>query len=204
MMAVCFAPRPCTMETKKTDPGHPITRTEARQKAPAAMDKEMPEYPMDANELKYPGEGSPFNSKLPGKHAAGASSGAMVPEEVASSSVKPSLTTSDVNGMYEVLTSCATACERCAEACRAMEDRRTDACAALSRACADLCVLLHTYIAAAHHAEIAILSKQVAVVCARACETCAMECSKHPDMRACVECEAACRHCAVQCRNYAA
>ena len=40
-------------------------------------------------------------------------------------------------------------------------------------------------------------------VCARVCEACGDECSKHKHMEHCLECAEACLHCAAECRKMA-
>ena len=172
------------------------------------MYKEMPEYPLDPNELVYPGEGSPFNSQVPRYGSTPDQQGKGNPPHPAAPLMetprsKLYMTTVEITSVLDSLTGCVTACEHCAAHCRDRGEHRTASCLTTSKACADICILMHTYIASSHHAEIALLSKQLSEVCARVCETCALECGKHPDMQACITCEAACRECAAQCRRYA-
>lgn len=185
----------------------------APNKAPAAVpevvDKEMPEFPMEKKELVYPGEGAPFpviDGRLGptgGPHHPGAPAHpASPPTEVPRNKIH--LMPIASKALLEALTDCATACERCiAGSAQANEPHRFSGCITIGRACADICILLHSYVVESHHPELAALSKDLALTCGRVCETCAMECGKHPNMPQFATCELACRKCAAECRNYA-
>ncbi|MBS1570467.1 MAG: hypothetical protein JST45_13650 [Bacteroidetes bacterium] len=177
--------------------------------APWITDKEMPPYGMGRAELVYPGEGSPFtsisaeNGPTGGPHQPGTPPHpAAPPTEVPQNKVHPGAAATVA--LLQSLTACATACERCIEGCRSMnEQHRYADCNAAARACADICILLHSYISAADRTCITLIALDLAPVCARVCETCALECSKHPGMETCTTCEQACRACATDCRTFA-
>lgn len=176
----------------------------ATPRAPQATEKEMPEYTMEARELVYPGEGSPFRATDP--------KGATVERPVSHPAHPPTEqpqhrahgNATMAVGLLKSLTECATACERCHEECRAMPSMQNCAEAAVtSQACADICILLHGYVSGMHQDGLMDMALDLAPVCARVCEACALACSKLPEMAACVTCERACRNCAQQCRSFA-
>jgi hypothetical protein len=176
----------------------------APENAPDAMDKSMPEYPMDPNELVYPGEQEPFASKAgPGEGQGGRlRHPAVPPTEVPRD--KLHLEPTAVKALMEECLRCVTACERCADTKSYGPDHgKYHKCITLSRACADICLLLHGYLGHSHISEMAHMAVDLAPVCARACEACALTCGQHPDMEVCVKCANACRACAEQCRRSA-
>lgn len=175
----------------------------------SVTEKQLPPYGMDIHELVYPGEGSPFpitspeNSRLGGAHHAGTPAHPAAPQtEVPMKKIQPGAATTAA--LLKALTVCATACERCIAACQSMKEphRFTD-CIATGKACADVCILLHSLASTLGRSSIAFMAMDLAPVCARACETCALECSKHPSMEACITCEQACRASAGACRKFA-
>ena len=176
----------------------------APEHAPDAMDKPIPEYPFDPNELIYPGEGAPFSSKAasPGGERSRVSHSARPQTEVPRD--KLHLDPADVKTLMEECLRCSTACERCAEmkSYGADLDRYRKS-ISLSRACSDICTLLHSYLGHAHISEVAHMAVDLAPVCARVCEACALTCGQHPDMEVCTNCESACRACAEECRRFA-
>lgn len=177
--------------------------------APDTTEKPMPEFNLEKKELVYPGDGAPFPvadgrlGRTGGPHHPGTPAHpASPPTEVPRN--KLHLMPIESKVLLEALTRCATACERCiAGSKQANEPHRFSSSIALGRASVDICILLHSYLVESHHPEIAALSKDLALTCARVCETCAMECGKHPNMQDCVACELACRNCAEECRSYA-
>lgn len=177
--------------------------------APDVMSKKMPEFTMNKGELVYPGEGGAFtamdarNTPAGGPHHPGVPAKQEVPPTEQPQN-KFHLMPTGAKELIEVLTKCATACERSASTCQHGKDTvGTATCMSTSRACADMCNLLISYLKEADRSEIAMMAKDLAPVCARTCEACALECSKHSDMDLCAECEQACRTAAAQCRIFA-
>lgn len=173
-------------------------------KAPQATEKEMPEYPMEPKELVYPGEGSPFRATDPKgtQPERPVSHPAYPPTEQPQRKMPGSATMAA--GLLKTLTDCITACERCNAEGRTMLHAHNSAeTMATSQACADICVLLHSYVSGMHQDGLFGMALDLAPVCARVCEACALACSKLPEMAACVTCEQACRDCAQQCRSFA-
>lgn len=178
--------------------------TKAGRKAPQATEKEMPEYSMEPRELVYPGEGSPFRATDPrgGHPNRPVSHPAYPPTEQPQRKVLASATLA--TGLLKALADCITACERCGEECRTMPASQNGMdTIATSKACADICVLLHSYVSGMHQDGLLDMAMDLAPVCARVCDTCALACSKHPDMAACAVCMETCRSCAGQCRSFA-
>ena len=181
----------------------------APAEAPDAMSKSMPEYPMDANELVYPGEGVPFaasdprNSATGGPHHPGTPAHPEAPTtEVPRNKIH--LVPTKTRELMEMLTNCVAACEHSVVGSQdGHGSHGMSACISTCRACADMCKLLISYLNAVDRAAIAMMAKDLAPVCARTCEACALECSKHPDVASCVACELACRACAEECRSFA-
>lgn len=176
----------------------------ASPRAPQATEKEMPEYTMEARELVYPGEGSPFRAGDPRDTHPDrpVSHPAYPPTEQPQHRAHGNATLAA--GLLKSLTDCATACERCQMECRAMPSAQNCAEAAItSQACADICILLHSYVSGMHQNGLMDMALDLAPVCARVCEACALACSKLPGMAACVICEQTCRACAQQCRSFA-
>ena len=177
--------------------------------APEAMIKNTPEFPMNKSELVYPGEGGAFSAMDARNTPAGGPHHTNVP--VASKAPpteqpqnKVHLMPTGAKELIEVLTNCAAACERSATTCQhGNEAMGTATCMSTSRACADMCKLLISYLNGADQPAIAMMAKDLAPVCARTCEACALECSKHSDMTLCAECEQICRAAATQCRTFA-
>lgn len=172
-------------------------------------EKEMPQYGMNASELVYPGEGSPFAKGSAGKgftgspdHAGTSVHPATPRTEVPRNKVHPGAAATAA--ILQALTGCATACERCISSCQSMKESHHVAdCMATAKACSDICILLHSYVSTMDRDSIVLMALDLSPVCARVCEACALECSKHPNMEACVACEMACRTCATSCRAFA-
>lgn len=177
--------------------------------APEAMSKNTPEFSMNKSELVYPGEGGAFSTMDARNTPAGGPHHTNVP--VASKAPpteqpqnKVHLMPTGAKELIEVLTNCAAACERSATTCQhGNEAMGTATCMSTSRACADICNLLISYLKGSDQPAIALMAKDLAPVCARTCEACALECSKHSDMTLCAECEQICRAAATQCRTFA-
>ena len=107
--------------------------------APDAMEKPMPEYPLDRNELVYPGEGDPFTSKAPPSeasrrpvtHSAAPQTG--VPRD------KIHLGPIGMKTWMEDLERCIAACERSAvQGVQNGSDPKPGLCVTMSRDCADI------------------------------------------------------------------
>lgn len=197
--------KPINMKTGKSAMQDPrMAPGKAPENAPDAMDKTMPEYPMDRNELVYPGEAEPFASRGPssqsGRDALPHSARPLTEVPRAKLHLEPG----GVKLLREECQRCITACERCAD----MKNNGTGSdkyrqCSMLSRACADICKLLHDHLGNSQMDEIAHMAVDLSQVCARVCEACALTCSRHTDMEICMACETACRSCADQCRQFA-
>ena len=177
--------------------------------APDVMSKPTPQYGMNKSELVYPGEGGPFtatdarNTPAGGPHHVGAQPHPASPQTEVPQN-RTHLMPVDTKALIDVLTNCATACERSLSGCQHTGDSvGTGTCISTSRACMDMCNLLIGYLNSSDEPAIAMMAKDLAPVCARTCEACALECSKHSDMHACAACEQACKACAAQCRVFA-
>lgn len=177
--------------------------------APDVMSKNTPEFTMNKSELVYPGEGGAFtamdarNTPAGGPHHPGVPAKQEIPPTEQPQN-KFHLMPTGSKELLGILTQCAEACERAASTCQHGTDAvGTAACMSTSRACADMCNLLIRYLMEADKPAIALMAKDLAPVCARACEACALECSKHSDMTLCAECEQVCRAAAAQCRTFA-
>lgn len=194
-----------TGKTIKLDPRSAPDK--APEVAPAVTEKQMPEYPLDRNELIYPGQGSPFPVSDPAEEAG--SRGPLVPAprkepptEMPRSKVH--LSTLERTSLLPLLRDCRDHCEQCIRACeQAVEPHKLSACITICRATADLCRLLESYVTAQGKAQLAPLATDLAMVCARACESSAVECGKHPQMEEAVACEKSCRSAAEACRSFA-
>ncbi|MGB3525332.1 MAG: hypothetical protein WBB32_05130 [Flavobacteriales bacterium] len=169
----------------------------------------MPEFPIEKKELVYPGEGSPFPTASPSESSSG---GPHQPGVPAHPAVPPTelprnkihLSAVESKPLLDILSHCIAACERCITGCeQALEPHKYADCIATSRACVDICKLLQSYVTAAEKADLAMLAVDLAMVTARVCEACALQCSKHPNMEHCVACERACREAAKECRSFA-
>jgi hypothetical protein len=177
--------------------------------APDATHKTMPEYPMDDNELVYPGEGSPFSATRPGPEGSTSEGDRNSPAHPAEPLTevpreRSRISGTDVHALMQACIRCITACERCGEECRHQGDMaKFHLSIATNRACADMCTLLHSLLGSVHIPEIARMAKDMAAVTARACDSCALACGHHPDMDACVSCTESCRQCAAACRKFA-
>ncbi len=171
--------------------------------APDTSDKPMPEYTMNKSELVYPGEGEPFSSKAPAgtprrqlPHSATPQTG--TPRN------KIHLAPIALTTWMEELEHCIAACERSADPTLLGGNAlKPGLCVTMSRACADICTLLHCYLKKAEVEEVAHLAIDLAPVCARACEACALVCGQHPDVEPCTSSAKACRSCAAECRQAA-
>lgn len=104
-----------------------------------------------------------------------------------------------------MLRACVQACYACAEACdecanagmREGDAARLVDAVRLDLACADFCRFT-----AAQLARRVPLSREIAALCAKACEACAAECDRHDD-ECCRRSAAACHRCAMVCRRVA-
>jgi hypothetical protein len=172
--------------------------------APEVMDKQTPEYSMNRSELVYPGEGDPFVSKAPPSGGPRRPITHSASPQTGHPRNKIHLEPVGLKTWMEELEQCIAACERSAVPSLADGDRsKPDLCVTMSRACADMCILLHGYLAGAEVQEVAHLAMDLAPVCARACEACALACGLHPDEEPCTSTAKACRSCAAQCRQAA-
>lgn len=208
---ICVAGKPkfrTTMKTGKAIKQDPRSAPDkAPAEAPEVMSKPMPEYPMNKSELVYPGEHQPFtatdarNTPAGGPHHPGVPAHPEAPPTEQPQN-KTHLMLKETPELIEVLTACAAACERSVSACE-HDAAGSATCSSTSRACADMCNLLLGYLRTAKDPAIAMMAKDLAPVCARTCEACALECSKHSDKTLCAACEQACRACAAQCRSFA-
>jgi|GEM_PF-2504840 len=177
--------------------------------APAITEKQMPEYPMDKNELIYPGQGSPFPVSDPKSVADAVPHGTAPPParkepptEVPRN--KMHLSAMESMPLLEVLRDCMGSCEACIRACeQTMDPHKLSACLVTCRAAADICRLLESYVTSLGKANLSALTTDLAMVCARVCEACAVECGKHPQLPHCVACEKSCRAAAEACRSFA-
>lgn len=191
------------LKNKRNKQGAPV------HDVPWITDKEMPPFGMGRAELVYPGEGSPFasisaeNGPTGGPHHPGTPPHPASPQtEVPQNKVHPGAAATVP--LLQALADCATACERCVTACQGMkEPHRFSDCMATAKASADIAVVLHSCASAMERNCMVMIALDLAPVCARACEACALECSKHPGMESCVACEQACRTCARACRTFA-
>lgn len=99
----------------------------------------------------------------------------------------------------EACYSCAVACDQCAAACLQEQDVKVMArCISLDLDCAAICRT-----AAELMSRNSGSSKELCLLCAKVCDECSVECSKHP-MDHCQECGVACKRCAEECRRMAA
>ena len=96
---------------------------------------------------------------------------------------------------------CARMCVSCADACGAeQEDMRQ--CIRSCVDCADVCEAAGKLSVRRTASNEAVL-KEMLELCARVCDSCAVECEKH-DHEHCKLCAQMCRECAEDCRNAAA
>jgi hypothetical protein len=93
---------------------------------------------------------------------------------------------------------CAAACDECANAClREGDVARMVNCVRLCLQSADLCRTTAAQLA--RHGSVA---RELAVLCAKACEACGAECDRHEDEH-CERCAVECHRCAMECRRVA-
>ncbi len=98
------------------------------------------------------------------------------------------------NHLLEHLYACATACNKCYNACLNEEDiNMMTRCIELDRECAEICLL--TASAVARDSE---NREKYLAICAEFCQLCADECAKHGADH-CKECADMCRKCAEVC-----
>lgn len=95
----------------------------------------------------------------------------------------------------EACDTCAAACDRCVSACLSEPRVQSMAkCIRLNADCASLCRLTSAALARQSH-----FAPEFCVLCARICDECADECSRHAPEH-CGTCSDACRRCAEACR----
>ncbi len=190
-------------------PAKPVAQGKTPPHLPSSAEQGMPPYRINASELAYPGEGSPFTTAGPGSgrtggpHHAGTPAHPAAPwTEVPRNKVHPGAAATVA--LLQSLTDCATACERCIDGCKGIKEARQLAdCLATARACRDICMLLHSYASATDRDGIVLMALDLSPVCARVCEACALACSRHPDLEYSVACESASRACSEACRSFA-
>lgn len=169
----------------------------------------MPEYPLDQHELIYPGQGSPFPVSDPQAAAGVNAQGSVVPPPRREPPTemprnKVHLSTLESTSLLPLLRDCRDHCEQCIRACeQTVALHQRSACITIGRATADICRLLESYVTAPGKAQLAPLATDLAMVCARVCESCAVECGKHPQLPEAVTCGQSCRSAAEACRNFA-
>ena len=177
----------------------------APAKAPDVMSKNMPEFPLDKNELQYPGGKPPFHGSdaHDGPHPAGTPAHPMEPPTEMPRN-KTHLLPTQLHELEAVLAKCIEACKHCIKGCtHAGGGERSEGCIANATACASICSTLKDLLPHTSFLDISIIAKDLAPVCARACDACAKECHKHPDMPHCVACAQACQDCSKECRSFA-
>ncbi|MBS1581136.1 MAG: four-helix bundle copper-binding protein [Bacteroidetes bacterium] len=123
----------------------------------------MPEYPLDAAELVYPGEGDVLVHDPPDPFAV---------------------------AEHPLRVACMDACALGAEACRRVLEAVPDAGAtarvhALCQACADICTVTHDLLARAWSEGTLPFAQAVCALCARTCRACAGACAAHPEVGVC-------------------
>ena len=96
---------------------------------------------------------------------------------------------------------CARMCVSCADACVAEAMEMTQ-CIRACLDCADVCEATGKLAVRRAGSNEAVL-KEILEVCARVCDSCAVECEKH-DQEHCKLCAQMCRECAEDCRKAAA
>ena len=175
----------------------------APENAPDTTEKPMPEFSMNTSELVYPGEGEPFHSKAPEGTSRRPLPHSATPQ-TGTPRNKIHLAPIALKTWMQELEQCIAACKVSAEpSVLGGEASKSALCVTMSRACADICILLHGYLEKVEVEDIAHLAIDLAPVCARACEACALVCGQHPDVEPCTSSAKACRSCAAQCRQAA-
>ncbi|MEO5675346.1 MAG: four-helix bundle copper-binding protein [Chitinophagales bacterium] len=102
------------------------------------------------------------------------------------------------SAILDILTQCATACERCFDSCLRENDISMFAeCIRLDKECAQVCRLAASLIASG-----SAYAAEVVDICSDICAGCAGECEKH-DHEHCRICAVACRQCEEACQNFA-
>ena len=100
--------------------------------------------------------------------------------------------------LIQTLHECVAACNHCFDACLKEDDVKTMAnCIKTDRECADICAFFEQALS-----QNTKYKKELAQLCAKACEDCAAECEKH-DHDHCQACAEACRKCAEACKQVA-
>lgn len=176
----------------------------APAEAPDVMSKNMPEFPMDKNELQYPGGAGHVASHNVGNapHQRDTPAHPMEPPTELPR-MKTHLLPTELHTLGAVLDKCILACEQCVNGCEKEGGEKSHGCVVNASSCGEVCTVLRNTLHRVEFLDAAILAKDLAPVCARACEACAKECNKHPDMAHCTECAQACRDCAAECRQFA-
>lgn len=110
----------------------------------------------------------------------------------------------EVEPLLQMLADCAAACKRnLEEFSKRGQAQRFAAAEHASRACMQLCNLLHDWASNLVETGHTRLTMDLALVCARACETCHIACVKHPGESYCVASARIAIACAAQCRSFA-
>ena len=194
-----------TMNTGKEIKQDPRSAPDkAPAEAPDVMSKNMPEYPLDKNELQYPGEAKPFSEGDPhdGPHHTGTPAHPLEPPTEVPR-IKTHLLPTELHALEAVLAKCITACEQCVKGCAEDGSEKLHGCMINASGCGEICTVLLNTLPRVDFPDAAVLAKDLAPACARACEACAKECNKHPAMAHCTACAQACRDCAAECRQFA-
>ncbi|CAM3298124.1 four-helix bundle copper-binding protein [Aequorivita lipolytica] len=101
--------------------------------------------------------------------------------------------------LIQALGNCINHCNYCADACLDEENVKMMVnCIRTDRVCAEVCSTLNQLLATGFKDV-----EDLVRYCARICDTCATECSKH-EAKHCKECAEACKKCAEECRVYLA
>ncbi|RJQ77888.1 MAG: four-helix bundle copper-binding protein [Desulfobacteraceae bacterium] len=105
-------------------------------------------------------------------------------------------------GAIAELYSCAQACTTCADACLGEKEvQPLVACIRTNLDCADICLATGAMLSRVTSSPTELLRSMLGA-CAKACNTCAAECSKHSSMHEhCRVCADVCRRCEKSCRD---
>lgn len=99
--------------------------------------------------------------------------------------------------LLQKLAECASACERCLNACLDEQDiKKMVECIRLDRDCAAICHTTASLVASGSR-----FANELVDLCADICKACAEECGKHENEH-CQECARACQECKEACHNY--
>ncbi|MDH6358143.1 four-helix bundle copper-binding protein [Parabacteroides sp. PF5-9] len=99
--------------------------------------------------------------------------------------------------LTQKLAACQAKCNLCLNACLDDSDmEKMKTCIRLNKTCAEICGITLSTITSS-----SFFSKEVLVVCAKACKKCAAECKKHANDH-CQQCAKACEECAEACTYF--